>query len=252
MVTRCFPLPPPSMEKASGVREARSSRDEGAGAEEGRGGLTQGTTSGAAWWLVTGGEDGEVVSMPLGGVGSAGDESGGLKEEGRSWRLWMSPRGSRRGKRGAGCSSRLKGPASIDRSVALGGRMLSLAMVAWMELMGMSPPRTMSCWASCLEYGCRERAVRRWFQGNKGRRKKKRGGGVKLVLRLPWTPTLLDSHLGGCRAALAARSRRDAVSLENLLCMLQHRLVAELQVELQTETGRHYSSAFQNGSSHRH
>ena len=80
-----------------------------------------------------------------------GEVRGGLKEEGGSvggsWTAWTSLRES---KAGPTCSSTPQG-ASNEGSVALGGRMLSLAMVAWMELMGMSPPRTMSCWDSCLE-----------------------------------------------------------------------------------------------------
>lgn len=62
----------------------------------------------------------------------------------------MSPSESRSAKMVPTCSSRPKG-VSMAGSVALGGRMLSLAMVAWMELMGMSAPRTISCWDSCLE-----------------------------------------------------------------------------------------------------
>ncbi len=159
LVTRCFPLPPPSMEKASGVSAASSSRDEGAGAEEAGGGLTLGIASGTGWWLAGGGVQGETTSRPLGGGGEwVGEVRGGLKEEGgwgsvgrqEYWSCWTSPSDSRSGKIVPACSSRPKG-ASMAGSVALGGRMLSLAMVAWMELIGMSPPRTISCWDSCLE-----------------------------------------------------------------------------------------------------
>ena len=83
-------------------------------------------------------------------------EGGGLKEEGwgslgkgscsvssvQSGAPWRGRSGGAEGYR-----SRLD---SCSESLALGGRMLSLAMVAWMELMGRSPPRTMSC-DSCLE-----------------------------------------------------------------------------------------------------
>lgn len=71
------------MEKASGVSEASSSKDEGAGAEEAGGGLTLGAASGTGWWLSAGGVEGEAASRPLGGGGEwAGEEIGGLKEEG--------------------------------------------------------------------------------------------------------------------------------------------------------------------------
>ena len=72
------------MEKASGVSEASSSRDEGAGTEEAGGGLTLGAASGTGWWLAAGGVvEGEVAvaSRPLGGGGECvGEETGGLKE----------------------------------------------------------------------------------------------------------------------------------------------------------------------------
>lgn len=148
------------MEKASGVSVASSSRDEGAGAEEAGGGLTLGAASGTGWWLAGGGVHGEAASRPLGGGGGewVGEVRGGLKEEGGwgsvwgqgYWSSWMSPSESRSGKMGPPCSSKPKW-ASMAGSVALGGRMLSLAIVAWMELIGMSPPRTMSCWDSCLK-----------------------------------------------------------------------------------------------------
>lgn len=141
------------MEKASGVSAASSSRDDGAGAAGG--GLRLGAASGTGWWLSAGGEEGETAaSRPLGGGGeTAGEVRGGLMEEGGSEGSWSggaSPRESRLGRMVPTCSSGPKG-ASMAGSVALGGRMLSLAMVAWMELMGMSPPRTRSCWDSCLE-----------------------------------------------------------------------------------------------------
>ncbi len=143
------------MEKASGVSAASSSRDEGAGVEDAGGGLTLGVISGTAWWLDAGGVQGETASKPLGGGGEMG---GGLKEEGgcgsvggqEYWFAWMSSNEPRSGKMLPTCSSMPEG-ASMVGSVALGGRMLSLAMVAWMELIGMSPPRTISCWDSCLE-----------------------------------------------------------------------------------------------------
>lgn len=147
------------MEKASGVSAASSSRDEGAGAEDAGGGLMLGgSASGTGWWLSAGGVQGERASRPLGGGGEwVGEVRGGLKEEGGwgsvvvpgYWSVWTSPSESRSGKMPPTCSSRPNW-ASMDGSVALGGRMLSLAMVAWMELIGMSPPRTMSCWDSCL------------------------------------------------------------------------------------------------------
>lgn len=155
-------MPPPSIEKASGVIAASNSSDVGAGAEGAGGGLTLGVASGTGWWLSAGGGvQGDAASRPLGGAGGGecvGEMRGGLKEEGgwgsvgglRSWSSWMSPSESRPGKTAPTCSSRPYG-ASMAGSVALGGRMLSLAMVAWMELMGMSPPRTISCWDSCLE-----------------------------------------------------------------------------------------------------
>lgn len=94
---------------------------------------------------------GGLASSPLGGEDggqSVGEARGGLKGEGGCGSVagqgYM--RASRSVKVAPPCSS-------AAESVALGGRMLSLAMVAWMELMGMSPPRTMSCWDSCLEYG---------------------------------------------------------------------------------------------------
>lgn len=101
---------------------------------------------------------GEEASRPLGGAQLVGEVRGGLKEDGGRgsaggqgyWRAWTAPNESRSGKMAPLCSSGLK-ETSVAGSVALGGRMLSLAMVAWMELMGMSPPRTMSCWDSCLE-----------------------------------------------------------------------------------------------------
>lgn len=65
-------------------------------------------------------------------------------------RVWTSVSEARSGKTAAGCSSGQKA-TSMSGSMEPGGRMLSLAMVAWMELMGMSPPRTMSCWDSCRE-----------------------------------------------------------------------------------------------------
>lgn len=139
------------MENASGVSAARSSRDDGAGAEGAEGGLTLGLTSGSTWWLVGG--DGGVIqgdkaaSRPLGGSGgqSFGEMMGGLNEEGDC--------GSVGGQEYSSVSrSDMMVPtcSSIAWSVALGGWMLSLAMVAWMELMGRSPPRTMSCCDSCL------------------------------------------------------------------------------------------------------
>lgn len=126
------------MEKASGVSDASSSRDEGAGAEEAGGGLTLGVTSGTVWWLDAGGVQGETASKPLGGGGEVvGEVGGGLKEE-RGWGsvggqgYWSAGTSSsepRSGKIVPTCSSRPKG-ASMAGSVALGGRMLSLAMVA--------------------------------------------------------------------------------------------------------------------------
>lgn len=47
------------------------------------------------------------------------------------------------------------------------------------------------------------------------------------------------SNLCGCRVGvLAAGGGSDAVSLEDLLSLLQHGLIAELQVELQTDRKR--------------
>lgn len=81
LVTRCFPLPPPSMEKASGVSEASSSSDDRVG-----GGLALGAASGRGWWLAEGGVvQGEAASRPLGGSAqSVGEARGGLKD-GRGW-----------------------------------------------------------------------------------------------------------------------------------------------------------------------
>ncbi|KAG7274856.1 hypothetical protein CRUP_012340 [Coryphaenoides rupestris] len=175
LVTLCFPRPPPSMEKASGAREASSSREEGAGAGGGGGeasvggGLLGGSssTTTAAAVVVTGGEGEsgrEVLSVPLGGgewilAGEpVGEASGGLREAGGCWgRLrqrvqavldvgWYRPpeAGSSRPQRRVGVACRWDW-----FSEAWVVRMLSLAMVAWMELMGMSAPRTRSCWDSC-------------------------------------------------------------------------------------------------------
>lgn len=152
LVTRCFPFPPPSMEKASGVSVASSSSEDGAG---GGGGLAVGSG---------GVEQGGLEASPLGGddgAQSVGEVSGGLKEEGG--------RGSAAGQAYTSASRSLATTAACSSagSVALGGRMLSLAMVAWMELMGMSPPRTMSCWDSWREYGCTGKStVRRGVRGD--------------------------------------------------------------------------------------
>lgn len=129
------------MEKASGVSVARSSSDDGAGTAGG--GLAAGSG---------GVEQGGLASSPLGedGAQSVVEARGGLKEEGgrgsAAGTAYTRACRSVRAAAAAPCSS-------AAESVAPGGRMLSLAMVAWMELMGMSPPRTRSCWDSCREYG---------------------------------------------------------------------------------------------------
>lgn len=147
------------MEKASGVSEASSSRDEGAGAG---GGLTLGPASWSGWCMADGGVmQGETTSRPLGGgsgTPSIGEVRGGLKYEGAGgsvgeqgyWSPWVSPSESSSVKMLPPSSSGTRG-ASMAGSVALGGRMLSLAMVAWIELIGISPPRIISCWDSCLK-----------------------------------------------------------------------------------------------------
>lgn len=79
-------------------------------------------------------------------------EGGGLKEEG--WRsscgASFEGSGAPWRERSAGAEGHRSRLDSGSESLALGGRMLSLAMVAWIELMGRSPPKTMSC-VSCLE-----------------------------------------------------------------------------------------------------
>ena len=120
--------------------EAKSSRDEGAGAEEEGGGLMLGSDSGAGWWLGCVRVDRDRPSRPFGGGGEwVGEVRGGLKEEG-GWKSvggqgscnsCMSPIESRLGKIVPTCSSRpQEALASMVGSVALGGRMLSFAMVA--------------------------------------------------------------------------------------------------------------------------
>lgn len=48
------------------------------------------------------------------------------------------------------------------------------------------------------------------------------------------------SNLCGCGVGvLVAGGSSDAVSLKDLLSVLQHGLIAELQVELETDTGEH-------------
>lgn len=169
LLIRCFPRHAASSVKASGVREASRSRDEEVEVGGGEA-VPEGSKAGAAWWLDVG-DAGEGSTKPLpwlaGGEGDwalAGEEEeeetegGGLKEEG--WgSLGKGTCGALLGGSGASWKERSAGAEghrsrldSGSESLALCGRMLSLAMVAWMELMGRSPPRTMSC-ASCLEYG---------------------------------------------------------------------------------------------------
>lgn len=121
LLIRCFPLKELSREKASGVNEASSSREEEGGPKLG----VSGNGCSSSGW----------------GASGRGEEMGGGEEGGGtgvgSGRLAGS---------GPGGSA---GPdvLAAGESKPPGGRMLSLAMVAWMELMGTSPPRTRS-WES--------------------------------------------------------------------------------------------------------
>lgn len=120
LLIRCFPRKELSREKASGVRDASSSREEEGGS---RLGASETGCSSSGW-----------------GASGRGEERGGGEEDGS----WV---GS--GRLGGGSPGGSTGPgrqAAVE-SKPPGGRMLSLAIVAWMELMGTSPPRTRS-WES--------------------------------------------------------------------------------------------------------
>lgn len=116
---RCFPRKELSREKASGVREANSSKE-----EEGA------PHWGLRYWLFL---------LRLGASGR-GEGRGGGEEDGS----WADSGRLAGGKPGGSTGT---GRLVAGESRPPGGRMLSLAMVAWMELMGTSPPRTRS-WES--------------------------------------------------------------------------------------------------------
>lgn len=119
LLIRCFPRKEPSREKASGVKEASSSRE-----EEGP---------------QVGGFRHRLFLLRL-GVSGKGEERGGGEEEGI---------GGGSGRLAGGRPGGSAGPGKLaaEESKPPEGRILSLAMVAWMELMGTSPPRTRS-WES--------------------------------------------------------------------------------------------------------
>ena len=120
LLMRCLPRREPSREKASGVREASSSKEEEGGPRLG----ASGTGCSSSGW----------------GASGKGGERGGGEEEGS----WVDS-----GRLGGGRLGGSTGPGRLatGESMPPGGRMLSLAIVAWMELMGTSPPRTRS-WES--------------------------------------------------------------------------------------------------------
>lgn len=120
LLIRCFPRKELSREKASGVKEASSSSEEEGGPKLG----ASGTGCSSSGW----------------GVSGKGEERGGGEEEG-------SGAGSGRLAGGRPGGSAGPGELAAEESKPPEGRILSLAIVAWMELMGTSPPRTRS-WES--------------------------------------------------------------------------------------------------------
>lgn len=168
LLTLCRPLSELSRVKASGVSEARRSKEEEE--EVGRArvdanGSTLGrlstfssllssstelpvstvkaAVSGNAGAGVTGGENPRVLSTQPGSGkirGAAEDDAGGSAA-------------SKEGTEGATSNPRPLGGGSAPPGR---GRILSLAMVAWMELMGTSPPKTRS-WGSCWRYTWKEK-----------------------------------------------------------------------------------------------
>lgn len=120
LLIRCFPRKELSREKASGVREASSSREEEGGPRVG----TSGTGGSSSGW----------------GASGRGEERGGGDEDGS----WVD---SGRLVGGRPAASTGPGRLAAGESKPPEGRILSFAIVAWMELMGTSPPRTRS-WES--------------------------------------------------------------------------------------------------------
>lgn len=122
LLIRCFPRKELSKEKASGVREASSSREEEGGPRLG----ASGTGCSSSGW----------------GASGKGEERGGGEEDGG----WVDS-GKLAGRGPGPGGSTGPGRQAAGESKPAAGRMLSLAIVAWMELMGTSPPRTRS-WES--------------------------------------------------------------------------------------------------------
>lgn len=143
LLIRGLPFRELSKEKASGVSDARSSSEE----EEGARLVAEGSLLGlSSTWL--------LLSASGSGTGMVGAEwaggSSALVGGTGSVRLgWATLSGAAGTAPGLAASGAAAGSGSCQfgggSGLPPGGLMLSLAIVAWMELMGMSPPSTRSC-----------------------------------------------------------------------------------------------------------